>query len=88
VLKQAPAHVTGRNTNNRIVARIIGGGPPKKLHSNYAFFQRIEAAGDRLVDDELKELNAPMASFKYVPFDHFLQMVMQGRSTSFGFRDL
>jgi hypothetical protein len=85
---QAPAHVTGRNTNNRIVAGVIGNGPPKKLHSNEAFFQRIEAASDRLVDDELKELNAPGACLKYIPFEYFLQMLMQGRSIGFGLCDL
>jgi hypothetical protein len=45
-------------------------------------------ASDCLTNDELKELNAPVASLKYIPFNHFFQMLTQGRDIGFGFCDL
>jgi hypothetical protein len=85
VLKQAPPHVTRRDPDNRIFARVIGRGSPEEFHSYHAFLQGVEMASDRLPNDELKELNAPVTSLKYFSFNHFLQMKLQGRNIRFSF---
>ena len=79
VLQQTLAHVTGRYPNDCIGPGIVGGGPPKYLYSNDAFFQRVKVSGDRFVHDVFKKLTTARASSKRLAFKHFFEMILKGR---------
>ena len=76
MLLQSFSHVAGSDANDGIISRVIRSRPTKQFHADDAFFQRIEVACDRLIDDVLEKLTAAVAPLEYIAFNHFLQVVL------------
>lgn len=64
VLIEPFAHVAGRDSNNRIVARIVRGRSAEQLNSQHPLFQIVEVTVQSARDNELQKLLAPAAALE------------------------
>ncbi|HVW76192.1 MAG TPA: hypothetical protein VHB45_01165 [Alloacidobacterium sp.] len=88
MLQKTLPYIARRDPHNCIVARVICGGAPKKLHPDDPFFKCLEMSGNGLVDYILKKLTAALAASEGRPFDDFLYMLLNECNVFLGTRNL
>ena len=87
MLKQTLAHITCGHSNDRILARVIGRRPTKKLHADHSFFERFKITGDRPFHDVAEELSAAVAAVEGSSIDDLFEMLAERSDGTVGFGD-
>ena len=71
------AHIACGNADNSVLSRVIRRRTPKQFDSDDPLFQGFEMANNRLVNNVLKKLPAPLTALKCFSLNDFLDMLLK-----------
>jgi hypothetical protein len=79
MLQQSSPYVTGGDANNGVFPSIVGWRATKQLNSDKTLFQSITITGQRLIDNVLEKLRAPVTALEGRSFKDLCQLPSEGR---------